>query len=317
VEKQKKGLFGSRNIYHLTSTPIGTTVCRRRSDFEWLSEKLHRDIPELQQLEGKEKADVEKFLKVLGSNPKAMKHPFFIYFMTCTNSDAFHRKKKKESETKKQPEKKEEQQRKLSSGAPPSDFDQKMKGFLDELYTLAKSNRATVKDLQKHFEDLIFLLDQTNQKLRKIGSCFSKLSENWEAIEKIPAASFDSVFANLSISAGYQELKLSNYQWNNDFEKNRQQLKKVFSAGVEKILNSSKELQKNLKIRRETEGNQGKVADEITFADFINHLKVEKEEIGKWCASSRKLGEAEKNMEKIISIEREGVSPGTRIHKLK
>lgn len=317
MEKQKKGLFGSRNIYHLTSTPIGTTVCRRRSDFEWLSEKLHRDIPELQVLEGKERADVEKFLKVLGSNTKAMKHPFFIYFMTCTNTDAFQRKKKKDTEGKKLPETREEKQRKLSSGGQPSEFDQNMKSFLDELYSLAKSNRTAVKDLQKHFEDLGFLLDQTNHKLRKIGLCFSKLSDNWESIEKIPTASFDPVFANISISAGYQELKISNYQWNNSFEKNRQQLKKVFSAGVEKILNSSKELQKNLKIRRETDGDQGRVADEITFADFIKHVKVEKEEISKWCASSRKLGEVEKNMEKIISIEREGISPSTRIHKVK
>ena len=317
MEKQKKGLFGSRNIYHLTSTPIGTTVCRRRSDFEWLSEKLHRDIPDLQVLEGKEKADVEKFLKVLGSNPKAMKHPFFIYFMTCTNSDAFQRKKK-DIEGKKLPDNRDEKQRKLSSGEQqPSGFDQKMKSFLDELYSLAKSNRSTVKGLQKHFEDLGFLLDQTNQKLRKIGLCLSKLSENWESIEKIPAATFEPVFASNSISAGYQELKISNYQWNNGFEKNRQQLKKVFSAGVEKILNSSKELQKNLKIRRETEGDQGKVADEITFADFIKHVKVEGEEISKWCAGLRKLGELEKNMEKIISIEREGISPGTRIHKVK
>ena len=236
--------------------------------------------------------------------------------MTCTNSDAFQQKKKKELNGKKLPEKREGLQRKASLNEQPSEFDCQMKSFLDELYTLAKSNRATIKDLQKHFEDLGFLLDQTNQKLRKIGNCFSKLSENWEAIEKIPAATFDPIFASLSISSGYQELKLSNYQWNNSFEKTRQQLKKVFSTGFEKILNSSKELQKNLKIRRETEGDQGKVADEITFADFIKHVKVENEEIGKWCMSSKKLGEVEKNMEKIIAIEREGISPSTRIHKV-
>lgn len=47
VEKQKKGLFSTRNIYWIATEPSNWKVPRRLSDFKWLSERLSREFPQL------------------------------------------------------------------------------------------------------------------------------------------------------------------------------------------------------------------------------------------------------------------------------
>lgn len=45
VDKEKKGMFGSRNIYWMATEGEGWHVPRRLSDFTWLSERLAREFP--------------------------------------------------------------------------------------------------------------------------------------------------------------------------------------------------------------------------------------------------------------------------------
>lgn len=45
VVKEKKGMFGSRNIYWIDTEGEGWSVPRRLSDFSWLSERLSREFP--------------------------------------------------------------------------------------------------------------------------------------------------------------------------------------------------------------------------------------------------------------------------------
>ena len=47
VEKQKKTMFTTRNIYWLVSEPQGWVVSRRNSDFKWLAERLKREYPHI------------------------------------------------------------------------------------------------------------------------------------------------------------------------------------------------------------------------------------------------------------------------------
>ena len=318
MEKQKKGLFGSRSVYYISSLPIGAVVSRRRSDFEWLSDRLRIEIPSLLSFEGNDKSHVESYLKILTNNPDVVRHPFFIYFFTCTNNEAFHAKKKKQQGNKTtlgsllgQPSKMNNRPiteidgdngKRIEDVTARGSEGSSVQQFLDQIYSLVKGNREIVKDIQKYYEDLAFLLDQTNQKLRKIGTSFAKLSENWAQIENFSLylTVVPKTHHQEPVSFVYQDIKMWHFKWYNSIENTKQNLKKSFSDSISSLLQSSKDLKRSLKTRKESEGSQIGVADDISITEFVKHTKVEKETAKKWLIDINEIGMFEKNMEMIM-----------------
>lgn len=220
-------------------------MCRKRSDFDWLSSKLGLPEP-------KDQAGVESLLKAANHHQQVFYEPAAKVFFGCSNQKRFEAElKAAENKTKVDPK-----------------VDQSTAILLDEVDSRSKSIKHELSDVMELVSDAHSLILQLDKKLAKIAECFGKLHADWSHIEKVnESESFD-----LPLSELFSDLKIKNFEWCNGLKKQRDALMKAFSSG-DGLITQVKELRKNLKIRREANESQKRLADEISYVQLAKFSK--------------------------------------------
>lgn len=281
ADKQKKSLFASRTVYWIMTKPEGWMVCRKRSDFDWLSSQVGSPITEV-----KDQSDAEKLLTIVNKQQALFRDPFVQAFFSCSNRKQFDEKLKSAKSAKKR--------------TGPS-LQSTANQLLDALDIKAKSVRLAVVDTLGHVEDACGLLEQLAKKLVKVGDCFGRLHTDWFAIEKLDT---DSRNANL-LSTAFADLKIKSFEWSNSLEKQRVSITKAFLSG-EGLVSQLKELRKNLKIRREASESQLHLANEICLAQLSKLDESMEASCGQWLKSMSEAALVNVAMENLrIAAKRE------------
>lgn len=277
-EKQKTGLFGSRNIFWISTQPEGWMVNRRASDFEWLAQRLQHEFIQLKipNFTSKEPEDVKLFVELLNSHPILFRSTFLIWFLSCTSEKVFYDRKDKEFNKgflkelvskitpdqagQLKPAVASKEKNNITALMDQMNMEDKHDDisvhlFLEDLTMGIKSNREVYKELAKHIEEISFLMVALNEEIGRAACCFGKLNTSFVEIEKHKISMVQEV--KPSLSSIYLDLKKSFYQWNNSMESHRSQLDKLFLPQLTSILEGSKELSKVTPSHAEPQDSQG------------------------------------------------------------
>ena len=306
MEKQKKGLFGTRNIYWIVSQPQNWTVGRRASDFKWLSERLNREFTQLSipLFEGKSQREVEAFINSIVQNPQLARSQFLKYFLSCGNSKKFYERRKLEFSNswikgvKQRINMIIEDPGHLIEGKSlaiknghgsgntplrdPDSEDMRKHAFLEDLTNFVGVNRKIHKELAKELQELNFLMEQTNTKLMKVGCLFEKLHSNHLEIEKHPLPAIAQI--EPPNSKLYQELKTTFFKMNNSLSQTREELKKIFEPRIGNMIHRGKlyvevaPADQKLKVRKNLVKNVNSTTKDKSMIPDDNEKKMSMDE---------------------------------------
>ncbi len=306
MEKQKKGLFGTRNIYWIVSQPQNWCVSRRASDFKWLSERLNREYTQLNipLFEGKSQREVEAFINSVVQNQLLSKSQFLRFFLSCGNSKKFYERRKVEFSNSwikgvkqrinmiiddpSQIIEGKSSAIKTGHGSgntplkDPNSEDMRKHAFLEDLTNFVAINRKIHKELAKELQELNFLIEQTNTKLQKVGNLFEKLHGNHLELEKHPLPALAQILP--SNSKLYQELKTTFFKLSNSFSQTREELKKIFEPRIGNMVHRGKAYievgrsDQKLKVRRNLVKNVNSTTKDKSMIPDDNEKKMSMDE---------------------------------------
>lgn len=270
VEKQKAGLFTTRNVYWIRTNPQGWLVKRKISDFDWLASRLTLEFPSLANVFIQKPGDLRIYLARLSQYPMLLTSSFLVYFLTCTSDKLFDMRKDREYSKDWQTD------IMATSNSDGRDIDanlqKSMIGLLDDINNDNKDvevkqhivledvtwkNAHQIEQFGKikaNMEQIGTMLHAISEKVSEIGRAFGEISDSWSELQTNKYFEVFQSMDEFNPAASYLQLKNKIFSWSNRVESIRSIFKKQVQFSTDKIFAAYSDLGKNLKIRREIVG---------------------------------------------------------------
>ena len=259
-------MFGWRNIYVIKTSPQGWKVSRRTSDFEWLSERLQAEFPKEPGVAFPGIDHLVEYLNKLNKIPALLSSPFFVYFFSCTMEQAFYDRKKVEFEKgfiagivnklniegeipavqSGQPKAQKDIVELIDEIEQSDKADPRVNFVLEELTASVGNTREIFRQIIEVSTELAPVLTQAKDLFTRLATLYGQLSESHTRLEK------HSLPQLPTLSRVYNDTKLIYFSWTNSLENMVNGINRGWVPAMDGIGNGYRELQKNLKIRRDT-----------------------------------------------------------------